>query len=966
VVAPRRDESDASKLIERIRDAERQLEGDTLSPERLARTVLPLEGGFLRQLFEESPDAMVLVDNEDRVMEISRGFTSLFGYDASEARGRKVNELVAVGQLASDASLISSRVLGGEAVHSETIRTARDGRAIPVSVIAYPIQYGDRQIGVVGIYRDITAQKEAREQFRDFLQNVGAIALILDTRGRIVFANDFLLRLLGLSGQEATGRDYFELCVPEETRETMRHSFESLLSTGGSSQVVGDLPGTSGSRRISWSHTVLRDLYGRVSGVASLGLDTTIQELSRQALERRRHILEAVSFAADRFLRMGSWREEIVPVLEKLGGAAEADRAWLCRAPLAGGEGLLEAEWCAEGASRAADPAGIAGLSGLSPQLSRREVVSGRAEDMPPDLADAILDRGSGSLVIVPVFLGSLWWGCMGFEDPSEDRVWSDEEKGALSAAADIMGAAVQRREFELQLRGNMAQYAALIDNLSVGVLAESTDRTILYANSALCSIFGISSPLDLIGRGYEEVSEGLGALFTSGADFLSSTERCTERGVPAQHQELRMAGGMILERDYVPIAIGSERYGHLWLYRDVTEQRRNEASALRAQKLESLGALAGGIAHDFNNLLTGILGNTSLARMAIEDRDEMARRLEDAENAAFRARALTHQLLTFSSGGEPVKRLTDLRSMIKDTTEFVLSGGRSRADYSLAADLWKVEADEGLIAQVVTNIVINSMQAMPGGGRVRVSASNLALPSGSPPVGAGNWVHISVSDEGPGIPEENLEKVFDPYFTTKPEGLGLGLAACYSIVSRHEGHILAESSPGGGAVFHVYLPAARESPEDPGEDAGTAEVTGCGRILVVDDDEMILRVSAGILATLGYRCITAVDCPQAVELFTQALQAGSPFRAVILDLTMPSGPGGVETLERLRELDPAIPAIVSSGYSNSEVLSSPEKYGFDGVVSKPYRVEDLGLALGGVIRAGHPVPEQAGEGGTS
>jgi PAS domain S-box-containing protein len=905
---------------------------------------------------------MVLVDNGDRVLEISRGFTRLFGYKPGEARGKLINELVALDELSSEASSISGKVLAGEAVSTETVRHARGGKAIPVSLIAYPIQYGTRQVGVVAIYRDISAQKEAREQFREFLQNVSAIALILDTRGRIAFANRFLLELLGRDGKDVMGRSFFEECIPEEARETMRHFFDSLLSAGGSSSGVNDLLTSTGTRRVSWSNSVLSDLYGRVSGVASLGVDITDQEASRQALGRRQKILEAVSFSADRFLRTGSWQDEMGPVLEKLGRAAEADRAWIYSAPSRGRSGGIEFEWSAGEAGSSSALLGGLGDPGLVSILSRNELVSGVSEGLPPSIRGPLLDRGTGSLIMVPVFLGSMWWGCIGFEDPSSTRAWSEEEKGVLKAAADILGAAIQRREFERQLRSNMAQYAALIDNLSSGVLAESTDRIILYANDAFCSIFGVPSPADLIGRSFSEASEALGGLFADPAAFLSATSGCVEGGAPLQHQEFTLRNGMILERDYVPISIQAENYGHLWLYRDVTDRRREESSALRAQKLESLGMLAGGIAHDFNNLLTGILGNISLARMAGDDPAEVARRLEDAEKAAFRARALTHQLLTFSRGGEPVKRLVDIRGVIRDTSEFVLSGGRCRCDYRIHRDLWRVEADEGLLAQVVTNLVMNASQAMPEGGRLTVAASNLDLASGTPPVPAGRYVHITVADEGPGIASENIERIFDPYFSTRPEGLGLGLAACYSIVSRHGGHILAESEPGDGAVFHIYLPAAASQAENEDEDGATAELAGCGRVLVVDDDEMILSVSSGILSTLGYRSETATSCSEAVEKFAAATKAGSPFCAVILDLTMPDGPCGVETLGLLREIDPGVPAIVSSGYSNNAVLGNPGKFGFDGVVSKPYRVEDLGKVLDRVLRSGRHRNPGSGE----
>ncbi len=954
MTAAKRDEAKTSRLIDRIREAEGELESDAMSPSQLARTVLPLEGSFLRQLFEGSPDAMAVVDNEDRVLETSRGFTELFGYPSEEARGKLINELVAPGGLSAEASSISARVLSGEAVHSEALRMHKDGRTIPVSLIAYPIQYGRQQIGVVSIYRDASAQKRTGEQFRDFLQHAGAIAVMLDARGRIAFANSFLLDLLGRSFQEIMGADFVEACIPEETRPTLRHYMEELLSTGGSFEGVNELQAQSGRRLVSWSFSVLRDQYGRSSGLAGIGLDITAQEASRKALERRGKILEAVSFAADRFLRSGNWESEILPVLEKLGLASESGRACIVRrTPGAPGSEML-CEWCSRQAFSVPGPAPAVPIEQWHDTLFRNEIVSFAASVPGIPVPDELAARGVLSGVAVPVFRGAQLWGLLGFEDFAGERNWSSIETEALRAAADILGAAILRREFEKQLRNNMAQYAALIDNLSVGVLAESGDGTVLYANSALCTLFGLPSPSDILGRSLPEVSAAMGGLFSDPGEFTKGSLEVMEAGASVRGQEMILRSGLILERDYVPIALGAEKLGHLWLYRDVTEQRKAESSALHAQKLESLGLLAGGIAHDFNNLLTGILGNISLARMSVDDSDELARRLDDAEKASFRARALTHQLLTFSRGGEPVKKLTDIRGTIRDSAEFVLAGGRCRCEFRIRRNLAQVEVDEGLLSQVITNIVMNASQAMTSGGLIILAASNLELVSDAPPLSAGLYVHVTVADEGPGIPPENLERIFDPYFTTRPDGIGLGLAACYSIIARHGGQILVDSEVGRGTTFHIYLPASGgDSPEE-ADQGDLPDLSGCGRVMVVDDDEMVLGVAAAMLRSIGYRTDTAADCAEAEEKMKAAMDAAKPFSAIVLDLTMPGGPGGVETLKRLREIDPSIPAVVSSGYSTNAVMSNPALYGFDGGVAKPYRVEDLASALGQALRTGH------------
>ncbi|MBI5533305.1 MAG: PAS domain-containing protein [Deltaproteobacteria bacterium] len=372
----------------------------------------------------------------------------------------------------------------------------------------------------------------------------------------------------------------------------------------------------------------------------------------------------------------------------------------------------------------------------------------------------------------------------------------------------------------------------------------------------------------------------------------------------------------------------------------------------LKAQKLESIGILAGGIAHDFNNILGAIWGNLSLARSRSADPARVQEYLSEAERAVNRARDLTQQLLTFAKGGAPVKKLSSLEQVVRDAASFASHGSSSRCDVSLAGDLWGVEIDEGQIGQVLQNLVINAVQAMPDGGTVRILGENVPPGACLPPtLSQGRYVRVTVSDQGQGISPEHLPKLFVPYFTTKPHGVGLGLATSYSIIRKHSGHMTVESTPGQGSSFSVYLPAAHQ-PAARSEPESFAEVRGRGRVLVVDDDESIRQCAVWMLKELGYQAESVGDGDAAIQAYEHARSCGVGFDVVIMDLTIPGGMGGRETIQRLLEVDPDVVAVVSSGYSTDPVMSDHERFGFRGIVRKPYGMRDMGAVMSEVLRA--------------
>ena len=381
----------------------------------------------------------------------------------------------------------------------------------------------------------------------------------------------------------------------------------------------------------------------------------------------------------------------------------------------------------------------------------------------------------------------------------------------------------------------------------------------------------------------------------------------------------------------------------------DISESKRFEEEILKAQKLESIGVLAGGIAHDFNNILTTILGNMSLARMQTRPGDEVFELLREAEIALTRAQALTKQLLTFAKGGAPLKETASIKHMIEESCSFVLRGSKSSYEFSIVKDLWPAEVDNGQISQVINNIVINANQAMPEGGIIRIAAENLILEENPGlPLKPGRYIRVTIKDQGVGIAEKHLSNVFDPYFTTKQEGSGLGLATSFSIIKKHDGHITVESQLGVGTTFQIYLPASdRPVPEK--EEAQV--IKGKGRILVMDDEASLRKMVGKMLGKLGYESESAKDGAEAIRMVKEAKETEKTYDAVILDLTVPGGMGGKECVKKLLEIDPEVKAIVSSGYSEDPVLANYQNYGFKGVMPKPFESHSLGKVLHEALR---------------
>ncbi|MEW6720399.1 MAG: ATP-binding protein [Thermodesulfobacteriota bacterium] len=478
------------------------------------------------------------------------------------------------------------------------------------------------------------------------------------------------------------------------------------------------------------------------------------------------------------------------------------------------------------------------------------------------------------------------------------------------------------------------------LQSIADGVIATDADGKVLLMNGVAESVTGW--PLaEAAGRPLEEVfplrdANGAGVrppVLPPGSRGFLDSPRSGKRLIDATEAAIAARGKGAVKSVVV--------------FRDVTEKSRMEEEVLRGRKLESLGILAGGIAHDFNNLLTGVLGNVSLAKDMMPRGRRERMRLEEAEKAALKAKELANRLLAFSKGGNPDRRRIPAAEVVRDAARLAVGGTNVRCEFRAQDGLWEMFADPGQIEQVIGNLVINAVQAMPAGGTVRVEMENAPVREGEIlHVKEGKYVKVEVTDEGGGIPAEILPRIFDPYFTTKEKGNGLGLANCYTIMKGHGGNIFADSPPGRGATFRLYVPSTGRAPQEAAPAAEPAALPGKGRVLLMDDEDTVRDVAGEMLERLGYAPRFARTGEEAIEMY--AREAGGPgaFDLVILDLTVPGGMGGMEASRRLLEDFPDARIIVSSGRVNDPAMLSPGMHGLAGAAAKPYRLEELSRVL--------------------
>jgi PAS domain S-box-containing protein len=558
-------------------------------------------------------------------------------------------------------------------------------------------------------------------------------------------------------------------------------------------------------------------------------------------------------------------------------------------------------------------------------------------------------------------------------DDPAELRRraegrLSDQRKGQRSKAGDQKSKAdtvrmlheleVHQIELEMQneeleevrekMEALLEKYTDLYDFAPVGYLTLDREGAIREANLAGANLLGIARSV--------LVKQRVG-LFVSPADrpvFNAFLKKVFESGV-REECDLRL---LVEGKHAVDVRMRANVFESEQTCRvavtDITERKRAEADRLVLNKLESTGILAAGIAHDFNNLLTVVLLDLELAQALTPPGEELAHLLEEAKKASLTASGLTQQLITFAKGGAPVRKPTHLSGVIQESVRLALSGSNVRCEFSLAEDLWVAEVDAGQIGQVIRNMVLNAREAMPQGGMVFVRAENVVLSAQEQPsLPAGKYVRVSIADQGGGVAKDVLPKIFDPYFSTKQggkqRGMGLGLTICHAVAQKHGGAIAVESAVGVGTTFHIYLPAARKLS---GEEKAPvpAGVPRHGRVLVMDDEEAVRRVVGLTLRRMGHEVELVEDGQTAVEVYKKAKGRGRHFDVVILDLMVPGRMGGREAIQALLQIDPAVKAVVMSGYANDPVVLEHDRYGFKGALVKPFNLGQLREILSRVL----------------
>lgn len=540
-----------------------------------------------------------------------------------------------------------------------------------------------------------------------------------------------------------------------------------------------------------------------------------------------------------------------------------------------------------------------------------------------------------------------------------EDKTFIRRDKnGTITHYQGIVSDITEKYQAEELLKESEARYRSFVHNFHGIVFRGHLDFTPIFMHGAIEEITGYSE--DELVNGSIRWDQ-----LIHPDDLPSKIERTAKINTePAyrcetEYRILRKDGSVRWVHEYIQnVCDASGKPAHVQgaLY-DVTEKRQLQQERLKVQKLESLGVLAGGIAHDFNNFLTGILGNLSLLKFDIDPTSKAYDSIKGMESAAMRAKDLTQQLLTFSKGGKPVKSVLHLPDLLKDTAAFSLRGSNLKCAYVFQPDLKPVEADAGQISQVVNNLVINAVQATPQGGLLKIKAENVVL--GVDNAGSltpGEYVKIAIIDQGVGIPVTHFDRIFDPYFTTKQKGSGLGLTVAFSIIDKHDGRLTVNSNLGVGTMFTILLPASQKAVEQ-ADKSENMIFKGKGRVLVMDDEILIRDVAARFLKIMGFEAALAEDGSAALDMYRKAKESGQAFDVVIMDLTIPGGMGGKEAVQKLLAYDPKAVAIVSSGYSNDPIMSDCEAYGFKGVVKKPFRIEELSEALR-VLLTGEINPE--------
>lgn len=520
------------------------------------------------------------------------------------------------------------------------------------------------------------------------------------------------------------------------------------------------------------------------------------------------------------------------------------------------------------------------------------------------------------------------------------------DTQGRIIAGIEVVRDLTARRKAEDDLHRAEQKFRSLVEHSLVGIYIFQ-DGIFPYFNQKAADVFGYTqeevSTIPLSGF---IVEEDLGTAEQNIQSLLSGETSITHSFLRGRRKdgtiiELETEGAKI-DIDGKPAIIGT--------FLDITGRRKMEEESRKIQKLESLSAFAGGIAHEYNNILTAIIGNLALAKMYAKPGFEVYDVLIEAEKASLRAKDLTAQLLSFATGGIQIKKVVFVQELLRDLVKLSVDSRDISCELSLPDSLWTIEVDEGQVSQAIDTLLRYAQQVTPRDSSIRIGAENMVISQSSAlPLREGRYIMISIEDQGCGIPEAELQTLFEPFRSADKKGSGLEFASAFAIVQKHQGHITAESHFDTGTTFRVFLPAMQDKPQ-----AAAGSFSGHpgrkGKILVMDDEEIVRIVVQRLLLQCGFETELTTDGVQMLRQYRKAKEAGTPFEAVILDLVIQNGMGGQEAMKNLIEYDPEVKVIVSSGYSNDPIMANFRDYGFKGFLPKPYKLDELKRAMKDLI----------------
>jgi PAS domain S-box-containing protein len=886
-----------------------------------------------RFLAENMADIVWVADANLHLSYIGPTVTSILGFTPEERGRQSLEEMYPPDCLMKiqhkfQEELGRDNRKGVDPDRSITIETEcfrKDGSLADMEIKARAIRDENGAIiGIIGVSRDISQRKraeavlrESERRYRLIAENVNDVIWTMDLDFNFTYVSPSIFKLVGLTVQEALNKSISELFTPSSLQTALEaidreREFRLQNPPEANRRITVELEEYRRDGSTLWTSneiTYLRDEDRTLIGYVGVSRD----------ISEKKRIETAMRESEERFRSMIQSSSDIILILDDKGCLTYESPSFARILGYRPGQFIGRS------------PLPVVSSDDLDRVSQALTATFHFLNDGPP--VEFRCRKADGSRVVLEAV------GINQLDNPAIN--------GIVLNIRDI----TQRKEAEDKLRKSEERYRLMIEEIEDGYYESDLDGNLTFFNDYLCRITKRSRE-ELSGLNYRDYTDAENAEI-----LLKSFSNIFRTGQPAQfeYQILRADGAKRYMESTVSLMrdASGKPAGFRGIATDITEKKQQEENRIIMDKLESTGLLAGGIAHDFNNLLGVILGNLGLITLPEEDPLGNIAFLEEAVRAVSEAKKLTNQFITLAKGGDPITQVISLSELLRDQATLVLRGSRIAAEFSIPEDLWTIKADEGQMGQVVRNILLNAREAMPEGGTITTVAENVHLDTPDSHIPKpGNYVKVTVSDQGQGVPPDSLQKIFDPYFSTKSRGsqrgMGLGLTICRSIIQKHGGAISITSTSGRGALVSFYLPAYQNGNErKPRPLDRTMEKT---RVLVMDDEEGMRKMIGMILKRIGFEAEVVRTGEEAVEMYEGARNAERSFDLVILDLTVRGGMGGRETVRRLLEIDPEVKAIVASGYNQDPVMQNYRDYGFKGALIKPFFINELTEVLSGII----------------